>query len=169
MDTLDNETKKILQESEHLLMEYQDQITSRMYEIMFDRHPDIKVMFKHARNHQPKVFAAALMSHIVSMDDLDVLQSFRISICRRHVVAGVKEEHYAIMSDALFEAMEEVLKDHATVTIINAWKIWFNYLAKLFIERERDHYEGKHLLFPDDSDQGKHYYQDKFDIFSAND
>lgn len=167
MEKLSDSTRAILKESGHLFIDHQDEITSRMYEIMFARHPEIKSMFERSQKHQPKIFAAAVMCHLVSMDNPEVLQSFRITMCRRHVMAGVKEEHYSMMAEALFEAMNEVLKDEATDEIIDAWKKWYYFLANLLIDRERDHYQGKHLLFPAGVDLEKHYYQDKFGILTS--
>lgn len=167
MERLSENTKAILKSSEHLFLDRQEEITTRMYEIMFAKHPEIKPMFNEAREHQPKIFAAAVMCHFISMDDPEVLQSFRISICRQHVKAGVKEEHYSLLSEALFEAMKEVLRNEATEEVIDAWEKWYFFLANLLIERERDHYQGKHLLVPAETNPDKHFYQDKFGIFDS--
>lgn len=150
MENLSESTKSILKETENLFWENKDQITHRMYEIMFDKYPETKTLFKEFRKHQPDVFGAALMCHFVSLDEPEVLQSFRVSICRKHVMAGVKEEHYSMMAESLFAAMNEILKDNATKKMIDAWEKWFFFIANLLIERERDHYQRKHLLFPKD-------------------
>lgn len=149
METVSEDTKAVLKKSEHLFWEYQDQINHRMYEIMFEKYPETKKLFKEFRKQQPNIFGAALMCHFVSLDKPEVLQSFRNNICQSHVRAGVKEEHYSMMAESLFTAMEEILKEHATIEVIKAWEKWYFFIANLLIERERDHYQGKRLLFPE--------------------
>ena len=148
METLSESTIKVLNETEHLFWENQDQITHRMYEIMFDKYPETKSLFNKFRKHQPNIFGAAMMCHLVSKEEPEVLESFRVGICRSHVKAGVQEEHYAMMAESLFIAMEEILKEKATEEMINAWKTWYYFIANLLIEREREHYQEKRLLYP---------------------
>ena len=151
MQELSEKTKSILKKSEHLIWGNLSQLTHRMYEIMFEKYPETKALFKNFRKHQPDVFGAAVMCHLLSIDDPEVLNSFRISICRKHVQACVEEKHYSMMAESLFIAMEEILKDQVTQEIIDAWEKWYYFIANLLIERERDHYQGKRLLFPDDN------------------
>ena len=150
MEKLSESTKAILKETEHLFWGNKDQITHRMYELMFQKYPETKKLFKEFRKHQPDVFGAALMCHLVSLDEPEVLQSFRITICRKHVKAGVQEKHYSMMAESLFIAMKEILKEKATDEMIDAWEKWFYFIANLLIERERDHYQKIRLLFPKD-------------------
>ena len=152
MEKLSESTKNILKDTDGLFWANKEQISQRMYEILFEKYPETKKLFKAFEKHQPNVFSAALLSHLVTLENSDeVLASFRISICRKHVQAGVKEEHYSMMAECLFEAMEEVLQEKATKEMIDAWEKWFYFMSNLLIERERDHYQGKHLLFPKDA------------------
>ncbi len=153
MQKLSESTKAKLKETEHLFWEHKDKITHRMYAIMFEEYPQTKKLFKEFRKHQPDVLGAALMCHLVSLDEPEVLQSFRISICRKHVLAEVQEEHYSMMAESLLKAMQEILEEKATREMIDAWEKWFFFISNLLIERERDHYQKKRLLFPADSDQ----------------
>ena len=153
MQKLSESTKAKLKETEHLFWEYKDRITRRMYEIMFGEHPETRKLFKEFRKHQPDVLGAALMCHLVSLDEPEVLQSFRVSICRKHVLAGVQEEHYPMMAESLLKAMQETLEEKATRDMMDAWEKWFLFISSLLIEREHDHYRKRRLLFPADSDQ----------------
>ena len=150
MENLSDETKKILNGSESLFRENEEEITNRMYQIMFDTYPETKSLFKEFRKEQPRVFSAALMFHLLTINyPQDVLLSFRIGACRSHVKAGVQEKHYSMMAESLLKAMKVVLQDKVTDEMINAWEKWFFFVANLLIERERDHYQGKKLLFPE--------------------
>jgi nitric oxide dioxygenase len=148
MENISKETRKILKDTEHILWGKQVEVTTRMYEILFEKYPETKSLFKNLRSHQPNMFAAALMAHMMSIDEPEELLSLRVGICRRHVSAGVKEQHYPMLADALISAMRELLSEQMDDKTIDAWEKWYYFLANLLIERERDHYEQKHLLYP---------------------
>ncbi len=148
MENVSQETKKLLKDTEHIIWDKQIEVTHRMYEILFEKYPETKSLFNNFRSHQPNMFAAALMAHMISLDEPEVLLSFRVGICRSHVKAGVKEEHYPMLADALISAIKELLSDQMDEKTIDVWQKWYYFLANLLIERERDHYAEKHLLFP---------------------
>ena len=150
MNPPDSQTHLLLQESRGLFLDYADEITERMYEIMFKKFPETEELFNPFRKVQPRKFAAAIMAHIISKEDLDVLISFRVGIARSHVKAGVKSEHYSMMAHSLTAALKDVLGNRIFEEILNAWHTWFMYLARLLIEREKLHYDGSHLLYPEE-------------------
>lgn len=149
MERLSEKTWQLISESKPLFMENHTSISNRMYQIMFEKHPEIKPMFDKAPFNQPRMFEAAILAYLVSKDNPSVLNSYRDGICGRHVEAGVKEEHYDIMADALFQSMREVLNDKATPEMLDAWQRWFYFVANLLIERERLHYSGERRLYPE--------------------
>tara|TARA_R110002074_G_scaffold238279_3_gene410208 strand:+ start:72 stop:560 length:489 start_codon:yes stop_codon:yes gene_type:complete len=149
MERLSEKTWKIVSESRPLFMKHHTNISNRMYQIMFENNPEIKSMFANAPFNQPRMFEAAILAHLVSKEDPEVLNSYRAGICSHHVEAGVKEEHYDMMAEALFKSMSEILKEEATPEILDAWQKWFYFMANLLIERERQHYSGEKRLYPE--------------------
>lgn len=149
MENVNEETRQILKDTEHYFWNQQVEITRRMYEILFERYPQTKTLFKDFNAHQPNMFAGALMAHMLSLDDPEALFSFRVTIARKHVQAGVKEEHYPMLVDALTSAMRELLAYRMDETTMDAWKNWFDFLSSLLIEREQDHYRKVRPLFPE--------------------
>ncbi len=160
MERLSEKTMQIIRESEPVFMKYHTDISNNMYKHLFAKHPELKPMFENAPFNQPRMFEGAILAFLVSKDDPDVLNSYRIGICSRHVDAGVKEEHYDMMAEAFFESMSEVMKNEATPEILEAWKKWFYFMANLLMEREKQHYSGKKRLFPDGTkpNSGKNYF-----------
>ncbi len=148
MENISQQTREILKATEHIPWDKQVEVTSRMYEILFEKYPETRLLFKNFRSQQPNIFAAALMAHMLSLDEPEMLLSFRVGICRSHVSAGVKEEHYPMLADALISAIRELLSEQMNEETIHAWETWYYFLANLFIEREREHYQQKHALFP---------------------
>ena len=149
MENLSEKTRKTLRETEHVFWNKQLEVTGRMYEILFEKYPQTRVLFKEFRSHQPNMFAGALMAHMLSLDDPDTLLSFRVGIARKHVQAGVREEHYPMLADALISAMREILGDQMDDKTMAAWEEWYRFLAGLLSERECDHYQGTKPLFPE--------------------
>lgn len=137
MENVSEETRQILKDTGHYFWDQQVEITRRMYETLFERYPKTKALFKDFKAHQPNMFAGALMAHMLSLDDPETLFSFRVTIARKHVQAGVKEEHYPMLVDALTSAMQELLAYRMDETTMDAWKNWFDFLSDLLIERER--------------------------------
>lgn len=148
MENLSEKTRELLKKSAPLFWEKKLEVTTRMYQILFQRYPETKSLFKEFRAKQPNMFVAALMAHMMSIDDPEVLLSFRVGIARSHVMAGVQEKHYPLLGDALNSAMRELLSNEFDEQTFQAWEQWFYFFGNLLIERERDHYSGKHLLVP---------------------
>lgn len=90
MEHVCKNTRELLKKTEHIFWKKELEITSRMYEILFERHPETKSLFKEFRSQQPNIFGAALMAHMISLDDPEVLLSFRVGIARSHVKANVQ-------------------------------------------------------------------------------
>ena len=61
-------------------------------------------------------------------------------MCKAHVNANVKPEHYPIVGENLLAAIKEVLKDAATEEVLNAWAEAYEVIAKVFIQIEKDMY-----------------------------
>ncbi len=116
---------------------------------MFEHYSETKQLFNPFRKKQPRKYSAAVMAHIVSKDNLDVLTSYRVSIARQHMIAGVKSKHYGMMARCLTVAMNEVLQDKVSEETFTAWHLWFMYFTSLMIEREKRRYNGSHRLFPE--------------------
>jgi nitric oxide dioxygenase len=151
MERLSDKTWQVITETQSLFMKHHKDISMLMYKKMFENHPELKPMFANAPFNQPRMFEAAIMAFLVSKDDPDFLHSYRVGICSHHVEAGVKEEHYDMMAEALFDSMSEVMKDEATPEMIDAWKKWFYFMANILMEREKQHYSGEKRLFPEGS------------------
>lgn len=151
MERLSDKTWQVITESQSLFMKHHTEISDHMYKNLFEKHPQLKEMFANAPFNQPRMFDAAILAFLISKDDPEVLNSYRVDICRHHVDAGVKEEHYDMLAEALFASMQEVMKDEATSEMLDAWQKWYYYMANFLIERERMHYSGERRLYPEGS------------------
>ncbi len=115
-------------------------ITSRMYEILFETHPETKVLFKDADPDQHKKLAAAVSAYAANIDNLGVLGKAVEKMASTHVRVKVQPEHYPIVGVSLLQAVQDILGDAATDEVIGAWREAYFFLADVLIAREKELY-----------------------------
>jgi nitric oxide dioxygenase len=126
-----------------VLEKYGLTISSRMYDILFEKYPDTRAMFSQAPEQQPNILAAAVAAYARNIDNLGSLADAVSKISKTHVRNNVKPEHYPMLGDALFTAMQDVLGDAATPEVLEAWKEAYFFLSDILIEQEQVLYDTK--------------------------
>lgn len=127
-----------------VIKEHGKAITSRMYEIMFTTHPEVKSQFDmsaQANGTQPAKLATAVYAYATHIDDLGALKSAVDKIAHRHVATHVLPEQYPIVGECLLQAIEDTLGDAATAEVMTAWTEAYQALANIFINREQQIYQ----------------------------
>ncbi|MEK9871486.1 MAG: globin domain-containing protein [Gammaproteobacteria bacterium] len=115
-------------------------ITGRMYQLLFDRHPEVRDYFAAARN-QPEKLAGAILAYATYIDDLPKLEAAVAHITARHAASGVMPEHYDAVGAAVLQAIKEVLGEAATAEVLQAWGHAYGFLASVFKEKEAGLYQ----------------------------
>jgi len=115
-------------------------ITTKMYEILFSTHPELKELFKDADPDQHKKLAAAVSAYAANIDNLGVLAKAVEKMASTHVRVHVKPEHYPMVGISLLAAVKEVLGEAATDEVLEAWKEAYFFLADILIAREKELY-----------------------------
>ena len=123
-----------------ILKEHGLEITSVMYDVLFEKYPETKELFSGAPGEQPKILAGAIAAYAMNIDNLGALTEAVGRMASAHVRTNVKAEHYPMVGDALLTAMKDVLGDAATPDIIEAWKEAYFFLAEILIEKENTLY-----------------------------
>ena len=135
-------TINIVKSTVPLLHEKGEAITTRMYEILFEKYPATEPMFKNADN-QPAKVAAAVTAYAENIDQLENLSGAIENMAQKHVGAAVKPEHYSMVADALMTAMTETLgAEVVTAEVAGAWTEAYNFLAQTLQDREAELYAG---------------------------
>ena len=122
------------------LKKHGQQITTRMYEILFSNHPEVKPQFNmsdQADGSQPARLATAVYAYATHIDNPEALKSTVEKIVRRHIETKVRPEQYPLVGESLLQAMKDVLGEGATEEVITAWKEAYEALAKVFINNEK--------------------------------
>ena len=118
---LSQKTIEIVKSTVPVLKEHGLEITKTFYKTMFTNNPEVKEMFnmdKQESGEQPKALAMAVLAAAQNIDNLEAILPAVQKMCKAHVNANVKPEHYPIVGENLLAAIKEVLKDAATEEFI---------------------------------------------------
>ena len=137
---LSEETIKIIKATTMPVTQHAQEITSRMYEILFQDFPETKVLFENADEDQHIKLAGAIGAFAANIDNLSMLDGPIDVMVSAHVSRKVDPKHYPMVGVSLLKAIKEVLGDAATEPVLNAWKEAFFFLADILIAKEREKY-----------------------------
>lgn len=141
---ISQKTIEIVKFTAPILKKHGQQITTRMYEIMFQNHPEVRAKFDmsaQADGSQPAKLATAVYSYASQIDNLSTLKLMVERIGHRHVQTHVLPEEYPIVGESLLQAMKDVLREAATEEVMAAWTEAYQALSEVFINREQEIYE----------------------------
>lgn len=134
---LTDSTVQIIKATAPVVAEHAETITSKMYEILFTTHPELKQLFSDAGSDQHKKLASAVAAYAANIDNLGILNKAVDQIVTSHVRTNVQPEHYPLVGAAILEAISSTLGDAATPEILKAWKEAFFFLADTLITKEK--------------------------------
>ncbi|MEN9567686.1 MAG: hypothetical protein RLZZ69_2882, partial [Cyanobacteriota bacterium] len=137
-------TIDIVKSTAPIIKEHGKTITSRMYEIMIENHPEVKAQFDmsaQANGTQPTKLATTVYAYATQIDNLGALKTAVDKIAHRHVATQVLPEQYPVVGECLLQAIQDVLGDAATPEVMTAWGEAYQALAEIFINREQQIYQ----------------------------
>ena len=140
---ISQQTINIVKSTAPLIKQHGQKITTRMYKIMFDKHPEVKAQFDmsaQVNGTQPAKLATAVYSYATHIDNLEALEAMIEKIAHRHVKTHVLPQQYPIVGECLLQAIQDILGDIATEEVMNAWTEAYQLLAEVFINREQQIY-----------------------------
>ncbi|MED1865207.1 NO-inducible flavohemoprotein [Fictibacillus nanhaiensis] len=140
---LQQKTIEIIKSTVPVLQVHGEAITSRFYEMLFQKHPELLNIFNHAnqkKGRQQAALANAVYAAAANIDKLETIIPVVKGIAHKHRSLGVKPEHYPVVGENLLLAIKDVLGDAATEEIINAWAEAYGVIAEVFIGIERNMY-----------------------------
>lgn len=138
--SLSQETIAAVKETIPLINEESENVTTRMYEILFSKYPETKPLFDNADKDQHKKLAGAIAAFAANIDNLAVLGKAVEKMAQSHVITQVKPIHYPMVADALITAMGDVLGTAFTQERKNAWVEAYTFLANVLMQREQELY-----------------------------
>lgn len=141
--SLSQETILAVKETIPLVNKSAEDVTSRMYEILFSKYPETKPLFENAEGNQHKKLAGAIAAFASNIDNLGALSGAVEKMATTHVLTKVKPMHYPMVGDSLITAMGDVLGDAFTPKHEKAWGEAYNFLGTILMNREKELYAQK--------------------------
>ncbi len=138
--SLSQETIAAVKETIPLINQKSENVTTRMYEILFSKYPETKPLFDNADKDQHKKLAGAIAAFAGNIDNLAVLGNAVEKMAQSHVMTQVKPIHYPMVADALITAMGDVLGAAFSDARKNAWIEAYTFLANVLMQREQELY-----------------------------
>lgn len=123
-----------------VLQEHGLAVTTRMYEILFEKYPETKELFSDSPADQPNILATAVAAYAMNIDNLGALEGAVKRMVAAHVRTGVQPDHYPIVGESILAAMTDVLGEAATPEILTAWGEAYFFLADILIAAEKEAY-----------------------------
>jgi nitric oxide dioxygenase len=116
-----------------------EDITRRFYRLMFAGNPEVQTYFNAAHQYsgsQQRALAGAICAYAANIDNLSAVGPTVELIAQKHCSLGIQPEHYPIVGKHLLVAIKDTLQDSATDDVMAAWAEAYEFLARIFIERE---------------------------------
>ena len=104
------------------------------YKRLFLLEPDLRGMFKQDVKPQSQKLMNMLGAVVMLLNDLDKLLPIAKSLGQRHAGYGVKDEHYAIVGEALIWTLSRGLGEDFTDEIEHAWLAVYDQLSAVMKE-----------------------------------
>jgi hemoglobin-like flavoprotein len=129
-----------LRSSFELVVEREPQLTHLFYDILFQRYPQAKPLFRNnPRQEQEKMLTDVLVKLMDHLEDAPWLVRELGAIGSKHAGYGVTEEMYGWVGASLLEALEQVAAEEWTPELAAAWTEAFQAIASLMQAGARQH------------------------------
>lgn len=142
--SLDPKKFEIIKATLPVVKEHGEAITTRFYQRMFEKNPELLNFFNQTHQltgHQPRALADAVYGAAVNIKDFSAIMPVLERIGEKHRSLQIKPEHYPIVGENLLAAIKEVLQEAATDEIMDAWADAYGVISDVFIRMEDKMYK----------------------------
>jgi hemoglobin-like flavoprotein len=121
---------KLVQSSFDHVLPIADAAAALFYGRLFELDPSLRAMFRGDMKEQGRKLMSMLRLAVSGLSRLDDLVPAVQSLGRRHVVYGVRDEHYTTVGAALLWTLEQGLGGLFTSDVRSAWVEAYTLLAQ---------------------------------------
>jgi len=122
----------LLRKSFALVIERQPKLTTRFYEILFARYPQVRPLFgRTSPDVQAQMLQEALVAVMDHLDDASWLEQNLSAMGRKHVGYGVTPEMYGWVGASLLATLAEAAGAAWTPELEQAWAEAYGAVAGL--------------------------------------
>jgi hemoglobin-like flavoprotein len=127
----------LLRQSFELVLERNPTLTTRFYEILFERYPTTRALFRrNAKQVQEAMLAKALVAVMDHLEDAPWLEQTLGALGAKHVDYGVTPEMYDWVGDALLSTLAEVAGSDWTPALASNWGEAYGVIVSLMRKGE---------------------------------
>lgn len=113
---------RILRDSLEAVLAQDDRFPTRFYELLFEKHPEVKRLFhRSSPGAQRKMFAQKLCAIVDHVDDASWIARELGGIRRAHDGYGVTAEMYPWVGEVLLQTLREALGPDFTPDVERNW------------------------------------------------
>ena len=110
-----------------------DGLTTRFYDLLFERHPAVRPMFSEDMGRQAKMLRSAIISVVDHLDDPTWLTETLGELGSRHASWGVIAPMYGAVTECMVAAMAEIGGDAWTQQMTDSWVEALDAVAGLML------------------------------------
>jgi len=130
----DNLDIDILEQSFAALAPYGETLVARFYEELFNRYPQVKVLFKNTTpDEQQRKLLSALKLVVSNLRNPTVLTQTLQNLGARHQQYGAVPGHYQAVASTLLDVMEEIAGPLWSSRVKNAWSNALQTIAQIML------------------------------------
>ncbi len=127
---MDSLNKNLIRESFDAIKPYAGEVATDFYQILFEKYPAAKPLFKSVNmKKQKKALMASLVHTVEFLDESEHLVDYLKKMGARHINYGAQNEHYEMVGDALLTVFEKYFGDHWTDELKEEWVKVYTFMA----------------------------------------
>ncbi len=128
----------LVQDSFALIVPRRAEASAIFYRRLFALAPETRVLFKGDLVDQGRKLMQVLATIVRNLHDLGPLLDSVDYLAQRHVGYGVRDDHYAVVGQALIDTLHECLGDSFTPQTERAWGYAYTILSGRMIRAARE-------------------------------
>jgi hemoglobin-like flavoprotein len=125
---------QLVQETFNMVDSNADEVAALFYQRLFELEPGLRPLFHNDLHQQGAKFMATLAFIITSLKKPEAMIPAIKQLGQRHVIYGVRQEHYRLVSVALSWSLKQMLGDYFTPGVAEAWDDVYYLIAGLMKE-----------------------------------
>jgi nitric oxide dioxygenase len=128
----------LVQDSFALIVPRRAEASAIFYRRLFALAPETRLLFKGDLVDQGRKLMQVLATIVRNLHDLGPLLDSVDYLAQRHVGYGVRDDHYAVVGQALIDTLHECLGDSFTPQTERAWGYAYTILSGRMIRAARE-------------------------------
>ena len=108
-------------------------VADDFYEIMFERSPAVKSLFKSDMIVQKNKLMATIVTIMESLGEIQVIRNLLVDLGKRHLGYKVSKDDYGIAGEALLLSLEKNLGSDFTEEVKDAWHAAYAVAAEIMM------------------------------------